>query len=78
MAVIGKSRRGAQPRWVSAWFVVDAIVALAPPLYWAFDGDRTPILGVPAAVLYFIAVSTCITASILAAYLAAAGSGEDA
>jgi hypothetical protein len=76
MSDIGKGRRGALPPWVSAWFVVDAIVALAPPLYWSFDGDRTPIFGVPAAVLYFIAVSTCIAASIAAAYLAEARGGE--
>jgi hypothetical protein len=61
---------------VIAWFIVDTIVALAPPLYWAFDGNRTPIFGIPAAVLYFIAVSTCIAASIVAAYLAEANRGE--
>ncbi len=65
-----------QPRWVTAWFIVDAVVALAPPLYWLFDRDSTPVLGVPAAVLYFVAVATCITASIVAAY-AAEASSED-
>ncbi len=65
-----------QPRWVTAWFIVDAVVALAPPLYGAFDGDSTPILGVPAAVLYFVAVATFITASIVAAYAAEARSGK--
>lgn len=70
MSLVRKDRHAALPRWVAAWFIVDAIVALAPSLYWAFDGDRTPLLGVPAAVLYFIAVSTCIAASIVAAYLA--------
>ncbi len=69
MSFVPKDCPAALPRWVAAWFVVDAIVALAPPLYWAFDGDRTPLLGVPAAVLYFTAVSTCIAASIVAAYL---------
>lgn len=63
-----------QPHWVTAWFMVDAVVALAPPLYWSFDGDSTPILGVPAAVLYFVAVATCITGSIVAAYAAEARS----
>jgi hypothetical protein len=76
MSVGRRARRDAQPRWVTAWFVIDVIVALAPPLYWAFDGDRTPILGVPAAVLYFVAVSTCIAASIIAAYLAESRNGE--
>jgi hypothetical protein len=76
MSVGRRARRDAQPRWVTAWFVIDVILALAPPLYWAFDGDRTPILGVPAAVLYFVAVSTCIAASIIAAYLAESRNGE--
>ena len=70
------NRRSAYPRWVIAWFIVDTIVALAPPLYWAFDGNRTPIFGIPAAILYFIAVSTCIAASIVAAYLAEANREE--
>jgi hypothetical protein len=71
-----EQRAHAQPRWVTAWFIIDAVVALAPPLYWAFDGDRTPILGVPAAILYFVAVATCIAASIVAAYAAEARSEE--
>jgi hypothetical protein len=75
MAAVRKIER-AQPRWVTAWFVVDAIVALAPPLYWAFDGGSTPIYGVPAAVLYFVAVSTSIAVSIVAAYTAEARSRE--
>jgi hypothetical protein len=45
-------------------------LALAPPLYWAFDGESEPILGVPAAILYFLAIATCITMSIVAAYMA--------
>lgn len=72
---VAKSER-AQPRWVTAWFILDAVVALAPPLYWAFDGDREPILSVPGAVLYFLAVATCITFSIVAAYSAEARGGE--
>ena len=46
--------------WISAWFALDAIVALAPPLYWSVDGMTTPILGLPAPVFYFIAVSVFI------------------
>ena len=76
MPAFKRDLRNAQPRWVSAWFCADAIIALAPPLYWAFDGDRTPILGVPVVVLYFIAVSTCTALSIIAAYLSEAFSGE--
>lgn len=63
-------------RWIGAWFALDAFVALFPPLYWAVDGDRAPFLGVPAALAYFVAVATCITASIVAAYWAEARSGE--
>lgn len=72
---VGKIER-AQPRWVTAWFIIDAVVALAPPLYWAFDGDSAPLLGVPGAVLYFLTVATCITFSIVAAYTAEARGGE--
>lgn len=76
MRAFRRGRREMQPRWVTAWFWADAIVALAPPLYWAFDGNRTPIFGVPIVVLYFIAVATCIAMSIIAAYLAEAFHGE--
>lgn len=69
-------RNGARPRWVTAWFIIDAVVALAPPLYWAVDGDRAPLLGLPVAVLYFVAVATCIAASIIAAFWAEARAGE--
>lgn len=58
------------PRWVIGWFILDAIVALAPPLYWLADGAATPILGLPGAVFYFVAVGVFISASILAAYWA--------
>ncbi|MGO4684748.1 hypothetical protein [Hyphomicrobium sp. 2TAF46] len=75
MANVGKTVRP-QPRWVTAWFIVDAFVALAPPLYWAFDGVGTPVLGIPAAVLYFVAVSTCIATSIVAAYAAEVRNGD--
>ena len=62
--------------WITAWFLIDAVVALAPPLYWAVDGKTTPILGLPAALFYFVAVAVCITASIVAAYVAEARAGE--
>ncbi|MCJ2012179.1 hypothetical protein [Methylobacterium sp. J-076] len=52
---------------VKLWFALDAIVALAPPLYWAADGRTTPIAGIPAALFYFLAVNLCITASLIAA-----------
>jgi hypothetical protein len=62
--------------WIAAWFALDAIVALAPPLYWAVDGKTTQVLGLPAPVFYFIAVAVFITASIIAAYVTEERSGE--
>lgn len=54
---------------VKLWFALDAVVALAPPLYWAADGRTAPIAGIPTALFYFLVVSLCITASLIAAYL---------
>jgi len=65
-------------RIVRIWFLIDAIVALAPPLYWAADGEVTPILGLPAALFYFVAVSACISASVVFAYWSGARGGERA
>jgi putative effector of murein hydrolase len=61
---------GRHASWIITWFALDAVVALAPPLYWAVDGIRTSVLGLPIAVLYFVAVAVFITASIVTAYLA--------
>ncbi|MCJ2033412.1 hypothetical protein [Methylobacterium sp. J-068] len=58
-------RRG----FVKLWFLLDAVVALAPPLYWVADGRMNPIAGIPAALFYFVAVSLCITASLIVAFL---------
>jgi hypothetical protein len=58
--------------WIVAWFILDAIVALAPPLYWAVDGNRALIAGLPVVLIYFIGVASFITASIVVAYLAEA------
>ena len=59
------------PLWIYAWFVLDAL------LHWAVTGSTT-VLGVPAAVFYFVAVALFVCASLVAAYLAevAAGSFE--
>jgi uncharacterized membrane protein (DUF485 family) len=64
------------PLWISVWFVLDAIVALAPPLYWAVDGKTTPILGLPTGIFYFVAVGIFVGTSIIAAYWAEAAAGE--
>jgi hypothetical protein len=63
---------------VAAWFVVDGLVALAPPLYWAADGATPSILGLPLALAYFLAVATCIAASIIAAAWVDALEGQPA
>lgn len=76
MTRANEARRNKRASWIAAWFAIDAVVALAPPIYWAADGDMTPILGLPAAVLYFVAVAVCITASIVAAYAAESRNGE--
>ncbi|HRN89521.1 hypothetical protein [Hyphomicrobium sp.] len=65
------------PLWIYAWFVLDALLVLTPPLHWAVTGSATA-LGLPAAVFYFVAVALFVCASLVAAYLAevAAGSFE--
>lgn len=64
-------------RLIGLWFLLDAIVALAPPLYWMANDYRMDfILGVPVPVLYFIAVAVCIAASLIAAYRIEAGQGR--
>jgi hypothetical protein len=76
MTRANEAPRSKRASWITAWFAIDAIVALAPPIYWAADGGMTPILGLPAAVFYFVAVAVCITGSIVAAYAAEARTGE--
>ncbi len=63
------------PLWIIGWFVLDAVLALAPPLHWVATGDAR-VLGVPAAIFYFIAVASFICASLIAAYLAEAAAGS--
>lgn len=64
------------PAWLMVWFVLDAVVSLAPPIYWAMDGDTTPIFGLPAVVAYFLGASTFTAASVLAAYFVDVQRGE--
>jgi hypothetical protein len=54
--------------FVSAWFVLDAILALFPPIYWAAGGAKPIVLGLPCSVVYFIGTGIVITASLAAAY----------
>lgn len=65
------------PLWIYGWFVLDALLALTPPLHWAITGEAR-VLAIPAALFYFTAAAMFICASLVAAYLAdvAAGSFE--
>ncbi len=49
--------------------MLDTAVALTPPIYWAANGRTVPILGMPAALFYFLTVDACIAASVVAAHL---------
>jgi hypothetical protein len=68
--------RRRQSRAISLWFAFDAVVALAPPFYWAADGRAGSFFGLPIAICYFLAVDICIAASIVAAYLSDRARGE--
>lgn len=72
MSEDGSTGSGEHASWIIVWFVLDATVALTPPLYWAVDGLRAFVLGIPVVLLYFIGVAVFITASIVAAYIAEA------
>lgn len=65
------------PSWILGWFVLDAVLALTPPLHWILTGD-VRALGVPATLIYFVVVALFVCASLVAAYSAevAAGSFE--
>jgi hypothetical protein len=54
--------------FIAIWFVLDAILALFPPVYW-FAGGPTPLIaGIPCSVVYFVVLSAFIVGSLLAAY----------
>lgn len=53
---------------ITIWFGINTVIALAPPIYWYANSLSTPVFGLPASLVYFLAVSLSITASILAAY----------
>lgn len=64
------------PGWVRFWFLLDAVFALLPPLYWAAGGPGPAVFGLPVSVLYFLLVGASITGSILAAYMTEAKRGH--
>ncbi len=53
---------------VKIWFIVNATVALFPPIYWMISDHNDYILGVPASLLYFMTISLSIMPSIIYAY----------
>lgn len=74
--MLNRERNKKIPIPILMWFVLDAIVALAPPLYWLVDDNRMMlILGAPASLVYFLAVALCITLSLVTAYVVEAKQG---
>lgn len=55
------------PLFVMAWFALDLFLVVSPPLHWMASG-ADPVSGVPRSLLYLLAVSGFITASVVAAY----------
>lgn len=53
---------------IVAWFALDAIVGLFPPIYWAASGADPHVVGLPLSVFYFVAVGLFISASLVVAY----------
>jgi hypothetical protein len=55
--------------FISIWFILDAVLALFPPVYWAAGGPTPLIIGVPCSVVYFVALAAFIVGSLIAAYI---------
>lgn len=66
---------GGIPPWVYAWFLLDAVLVLTPSLHWAVTGQAW-VLGLPAAIFYFLSVALFICASLIAAYRAEVAAGN--
>lgn len=58
-----------------AWFTLNTVLALCPPLYWALNGS-SEVVGLPMTLFYFLAVCLSISASIVYAYFRDLNSGE--
>ncbi len=54
--------------FISIWFILDAVLALFPPVYWIAGGPAPLIFGLPCSMAYFITLALFIAASIVAAY----------
>lgn len=65
------------PMIVKAWFALDLLLALFPPIHWwASGGD--PVFGVPRVLFYVYGTSAFIAASVVAAYVTDRGVGGGA
>ena len=58
-----------------AWFTLNIILALCPPIYWALDNSIN-ILGLPMTLFYFLVVCISISSSIVYAYFCDLNNGE--
>jgi hypothetical protein len=58
---------GTRP-FIVAWFALDAILGLFPPIYWAASGASPRVVGLPLSVFYFVAVGLFTSASLVVAY----------
>ncbi|MEV0280560.1 hypothetical protein AB0I22_29795 [Streptomyces sp. NPDC050610] len=58
-----------------SWFAFDAVVALAPPVYWV-AGDPAFQGGIPLSFLYFLAIGAHVSAGVIALYCVEAARGE--
>ena len=63
------------PLWIYGWFGLDALLALTPPLHWSITAEAR-VLGLPAAIFYFLAAALFICTSLVAAYLAEVAEGN--
>jgi hypothetical protein len=57
------------PMLVKAWFALDLLLVLSPPLHWMASG-ADPMLGLPRSLVYLAAVCTFIASSVVVAYAA--------
>lgn len=69
MAIPQEEHGAPPPKWILAWFALDAVIGLAPPIHWAVSGPGVGTFGLPGVLVYFLATGTFITASIVAAFV---------
>lgn len=59
------------------WFALDAVLALAPPVYWAAGDPRFQSgTGIPLSVCYFLALGAHISAGVVVLYGVESARGE--